>query len=139
MSLVILFGAGASHGAGGVFPSAPPLGTDLYRELASMFPTTWDNFPSSLQTQFHTDFEEGMSALWNSGSHAIPVLMQQMAIFFTRYRLSSQRVDAYSKLLDALTHSGESVLFSSLNYDCLFEIAVLIAGRAVRYFGRVSS
>lgn len=139
MSVVVLFGAGASHGAGGVFPSVPPLGSDLYRELASMFPRTWGSFPSSLQAQFQADFEEGMSALWNSGSHTIPVLMQQMAIFFTHYRLSSQRVDAYSKLFDALVHSGKSVLFSSLNYDCLFEIAVSMAGKVVSYFNDVPS
>lgn len=120
MSVVVLFGAGANHGAGGVFPSVPPLGSELYRELTSMFPGTWGNFPSSLQAQFRADFEEGMSALWNSGSHSIPVLMQQMAIFFTHYRLSSQRVDAYSKLLAALTYPRKSVFFSSLNYDCLF-------------------
>ena len=134
MSVVVLFGAGATYGAGGVLPSAPPLGTGLYRELASMFPTTWGNFPSSLQGQFHANFEEGMSALWNGGSHAIPLLMQQVAIFFARYYLSSQRIDAYSKLLDDLTHSGKIVRFSSLNYDCLFEIAVSMTGRKVNYF-----
>lgn len=82
MSVMVLFGAGASYGAGGVFPSAPPLSNSLYRELASMFPMTWGTFPSSLQAQFYTNFEDGMNVLWNSGSHAIPVLMQQMAIFF---------------------------------------------------------
>jgi len=130
---VILFGAGASNGAGGVYPSAPSMSPTLYRELASMFPTTWGAFSSSQQVQF-ADFEDGMSDLWNSGSHAIPLLMQQMAIFFARYRLSPQRVDAYSKLLDRLTHSGKPVLFSSLNYDCLFEFAVSMAGRVVNYF-----
>ena len=134
MSVIVLFGAGASYGAGGVFPSTPPIGTGLYRELASTCPMTWGTFPSSLQAQFHANFEDGMSVLWNSGSNAIPVLMQQMAIFFARYRLSSQRVDAYSKLLDRLTYSGKPVRFSSLNYDCLFEVALSMAGRAVNYF-----
>ena len=134
MSVIVLFGAGASYGAGGVFPSTPPIGTGLYRELASMFPTAWGTFPSSLQAQFHANFEDGMSALWNSGSHAIPALMQQMAIFFSRFQLSSQREDAYSKLLDSLVHSGKSVRFSSLNYECLFEIAGSMAGRTINYF-----
>jgi hypothetical protein len=134
MSIIVLFGAGASYGAGGVLPSVPPLGSSLYQELSSMFPATWGSLPSSLKVQFYTNFEDGMSTLWNSGSHAIPILMQKMAIFFARYRLSSQRLDAYSKLLDSLTYSGKSMLFSSLNYDCLFEIAVLMAGRTVTYF-----
>lgn len=80
-----------------------------------------------------------MSTLWNSGSHAISILMKKMAIFFARYQLSLQRIDAYSKLLDSLTYSGKSVLFSSLNYDCLFEIAVLMAGRTVNYFNDAST
>jgi hypothetical protein len=99
-----------------------------------MFPRTWGTFPFSLKAQFDANFEDGMNVLWNSGSHAIPVLMQQMAIFFARYQLPSQRIDAYSKLLDGLTHSGKTVLFSSINYDCLFEVAVSMAGRKVNYF-----
>lgn len=134
MSVVVLFGAGASHGAGGVLPTAPPLGAGLYRELASVFPTTWGDFSSSLKGQFRADFEEGMGALWKSRSLRIPLLMQQMAIFFARYNLSSQRIDAYSKLVDDVKHSGNLLRFSSLNYDCLFEIALSMAGRTVNYF-----
>jgi hypothetical protein len=139
MSAVVLFGAGASHGEVGIFPSTPPVGSGLYQELASMFPTTWGTLPSSLQVKFHNNFEDGMSALWDSGSHAIPVLMQQMAIFFARYQLASQKVDAYSRLLEDIEQSGKlsSVRFSSLNYDCLFEIGVSLAGRTVNYFSDV--
>ena len=32
--IVILFGAGASYGAGGIWPRRPPLAKDLYGELA---------------------------------------------------------------------------------------------------------
>lgn len=139
MSVVVLFGAGASHGEVGILPSTPPLGSGLYQELASMFPTTWGTLQSSLQARFHNNFEDGMSTLWNSGSHAIPVLMQQMAIFFARYQLSYQKVDTYSRLLEDIKQSGKlsSVRFSSLNYDCLFEIGASLAGRTVNYFDDV--
>lgn len=137
MSVIVLFGAGASYGAGRVLPSAPPLGRGLYQELALMFPMTWGTFPSSLQAQFHADFEEGMSTIWNSGSYEIQKLMQQMAIFFARYQLSPQKVDTYSRLLENLMHLKKpySIRFSSLNYDCLFEIAASLAGRTINYFG----
>lgn len=134
MSIVILFGAGASHGAEGVIPLAPPLGTTLYEELSLMFPQGWGNFSQSIQEQFRNNFEEGMSSLWDSGSHAIPLLMQQMAIFFARYLLYSHRIDNYSKLLDNILPAAKPIFFSSLNYDCLFEIAVSMSGRSINYF-----
>jgi hypothetical protein len=139
MPVVVLFGAGASHGEVGILPSTPPLGAGLYQELASMFPTTWGTLQSSLQAQFYNNFEDGMSALWDSGSHTIPMLMQGMAIFFARYQLSYQKVDAYSRLLEEMEKSGKlsSVRFSSLNYDCLFEIGASLAGRTVNYFDDV--
>lgn len=139
MSIVILFGAGASHGTSGVIPSPPPLGSGLYRELALEYPATWGGLPSSLQGQFINDFEDGMGVLWESGSHAVPVLMQQMAMFFAKYRLSSLKTDAYSSLLDNLDQAGKlgSVRFSSLNYDCLFELAARLSGRSFDYFGDV--
>lgn len=49
MSIIVLFGAGASYGAGSVLPSIPPLGSSLYQELSSMFPATWGSLPSSLK------------------------------------------------------------------------------------------
>ena len=66
----------------------------------------------------------------------MPPLMQQMAMFFARYQLPVTRTDAYSVFLEALTKSVSlsSVRFSSLNYDCLFEIAASAAGRTLNYF-----
>ena len=101
-----------------------------------MFPATWGSLPSTLQSQFDSDFEDGMGALWESGSHAVPPFMQHMAMFFARYQLPVTRTDAYSVFLEALTKSVSlsSVRFSSLNYDCLFEIAASAAGRTLNYF-----
>jgi hypothetical protein len=39
--IVILFGAGASYGAGHVLPQVPPLGPNLYDALAAQYPDKW--------------------------------------------------------------------------------------------------
>jgi hypothetical protein len=136
--IAILFGAGASSGVGGVFPSAPPLGRNLYAELAQSFPDTWGKIPEPLAREFDDDFEVAMSRLWESGTPAIGVLMQQVALYFCRFRLPGDRRDAYSDLIDRLRARGRlrATRFASLNYECLFEDAVDLAGLRVAYFAR---
>jgi len=139
MSILILFGAGASNGAGSVYPNVPPLGKYLYRELEIEFPRSWGSIPESIKSKFNVNFEDGMNVLWNSGSHAIPILMQHMAIFFSKYQLSKARNDSYSIFLDNILRSEKEVRYSSLNYDCLFEIAASMAGKTINYFHETSA
>jgi hypothetical protein len=133
---LILLGAGASSGVGGVLPSAPPLGRNLYKELAREFPETWGRVPPPLAAEFDGNFEIAMSRLWEAGEPGIAILMQQIGVFFARYRLPRDRRDAYSRLLDGLAARGRlgAVRFASLNYECLFEEAVEMSGRRVTYF-----
>ena len=100
-----------------------------------MFPGSWGNLPTSLATEFIRDFEAGMGQLWESGSHAIPNLMQHMAIFFARYNVQLSRTDSYSMFLERLANDDklEDAIFSTLNYECLLEIAVSGSGRTVNY------
>ena len=76
-----------------------------------------------------------MGSLWDSGSHAIPNLMQQMAIFFARYTPLRRQNDSYSVFIEQLSKAEklDDVIFSSLNYECLLEIAVSLSGRSVNY------
>lgn len=135
MTNLVLFGAGASHGPPSIIPSQPPLGSDLYQSLAAMFPHSWGSMPSELETEFIHDFETGMAQLWESGSHAIPNLMQHMAIFFAQYNIEASGTDSYSALLEQLANEGKlaNTIFSTLNYECLLEIAASTSGRAVNY------
>ena len=57
-SVVILFGAGASYGAGNVLPYPPPLGRDLYDKLSDEFPATWgpDSRLGRFADAFRRDF-----------------------------------------------------------------------------------
>ncbi|MFW9889627.1 MAG: hypothetical protein ACFFER_15670 [Candidatus Thorarchaeota archaeon] len=138
MSVILFFGAGASYGAGSVYPKPPPLGAQLYNELRSRFPKTWGHFPQALHNEFAENFEKGMGVLWQSGSHASPVLMQDMAVYFSEFTLSISRDDCYSTLVDLLVSKGliEDCVFSTLNYDCLLEIALSMAKRRILYFNR---
>jgi hypothetical protein len=77
-----------------------------------------------------------MSDLKDTGTHAIPLLMQHMAMFFARYGLLITRQDAYSRLVAGLEREGKlpTVLFSTINYDIIFDIALSMAGKTISYF-----
>ncbi len=77
-----------------------------------------------------------MSDLKDTGTHAVPLLMQHMAMFFARYGPLITGRDAYSRLIVRLEREGKlpTVLFSSINYDIIFDIAVSMAGKTISYF-----
>jgi hypothetical protein len=136
MTSLILFGAGASHGSGPVSPHPPPLGASLFAQLKSAFPASWGALPLQLDGRFEDDFEDGMGRLWQSGSHAVPLLMQHMAIYFAQFACPADGSNSYSQLVRALVENGDisSTVFASLNYECLLEIAVSQLGLSVAYF-----
>jgi hypothetical protein len=51
--------------------------------------------------------------------------MQDMALYFTEFRLDGSRQDSYSLLLEQIcaTNRLSVTLFSTLNYECLLELA----------------
>jgi hypothetical protein len=75
-----------------------------------------------------------MGALLASGSHAAPVLMQQMAMFFAQFRPS--QANLYRELITRLDHIGKltDTAFASLNYECLLELSIASTGRSINYF-----
>jgi hypothetical protein len=135
---IFLFGAGASYGSGQVDPCPPPLGGDLYMALKRIFPTTWGNFDSTLQSTFKSNFENGMAKLIETNSHVIAPLMQQMAIFFARFGLSPTNDNLYKDLVTKLKLKKllSKTLLSTLNYECICEIAAFHAGVNIDYFGK---
>lgn len=124
---VILFGAGASAGLTGVVPERPPLGGQLFGRLAHHFPGTWGALPTSLRATFLDDgFEEGMAIIFRHHSRNLPALMQHMSLFFSSFDivLSAANLNRYCQLAQLVEDQTlENTLFSTLNYDCLFEIA----------------
>ncbi len=134
MTTVVLFGAGASRGSNHVMPSPPPLGGELFRELRTTFPGSWGAMPTDLDAVFAEDFEAGMLRLSESHSHAIPPLMKDMTLYFASFTTDGSGQDVYSELLAAIPREGRSrVLLSTLNYECLLELAASRQGLQVEY------
>jgi hypothetical protein len=134
---VILSGAGASFGSPNVIPTNPPLSRDLYSRLQARFPWSWGKFPANYKKKFSDNFEIAMGELWNSGSHSVPNLMQEMGIFFAEFSISTTGADTYSQLIGKLRKAKKlkGVAFSTLNYETLLEIAISLSGNSVNYLG----
>ena len=136
-SIVLLFGAGASYGAGDIIPEQPPLGFQLYKRLAEIYPSSWGVFPSTLKVNFEENFEAGMEIIYKDHSQNIAELMQQMAVYFIQFRPYSES-SLYCKLIQDLQNIGllNAVLFSTLNYECVLEFSLLNQGFSIAYFDK---
>jgi hypothetical protein len=138
--LLILFGAGASYGSNSVLPHPPPLGKDLYPQLAAEFPAAW-----GVKSPFHRydadlrrDFEETM---FNRVCDRVPTLTlleshQKMALYFSQFTIGNPPDNLYYRLLAFLQEKGllANTTLASLNYDCLIEQAVAALGLEVDYY-----
>jgi hypothetical protein len=76
--IAFLFGAGASHGTGGVLPEQPPLGFELYSILERTYPGSWGSFPSDIRDAFIRNFEQGMQLVHDRFGGTIPLLMREL-------------------------------------------------------------
>jgi hypothetical protein len=107
--IVILFGAGASYGAGCVYPEPPPLGEKLYDALATAFPNEWGDGSQlgRFAANFRTDFEKAMDEAlrWHS-SLSLLEWHRPVSMFFAKYGLDGSGNDLYSRLLAALKTKG---------------------------------
>jgi len=135
--LLFLFGAGASFGAVHVSPYPPPLGRDLYDELAQAFPRTWgaESWFAGRADDFGSDFETTMErCIEHNATSAVPALLD-MANYFTQFEPDGD--DLYSGLLLALQARSliAQTVFCSLNYECVFEMAAIRLGIRLHYEG----
>jgi len=133
---VVLFGAGASFGSGEVNPTIPPLGKDLFDVLARLFPSTWGQVPVGVRAELRRNFEEGMGTLIERHGFAVAPLMQRMAIFFSRFGLTTGSNNLYFRFFEFLTSNDllKETLVSTLNYECLAEIAANLNNLQIGYF-----
>lgn len=140
MTLTFLFGAGASAGAGAILPERPPLGAELFRELRRLCPGTWGSLPASIGAELEVDFEAGMDRVAAQMSIVVPALMRDMAVYFIQFR-SSGRGSLYDRLVRDLDQRGllRRSVFSTLNYECILEYALLDAGLQIDYFGHAGA
>lgn len=133
MQRVILFGAGASYGSLSAIPKCPPLGADLFQELRIVYPDTWGKLPRILNRKFISNFEEGMSLLTNLKPYSenIVYYMKELGKYFAQYDIDDDS-NLYYKFLNNLD-SPEKYVYSSLNYELLFEAAVKRANLNLSY------
>lgn len=141
--IVFLLGAGASYGAGHTLPISPPLGNNLYDALAREYPSNWG--PNSMIGQryadgLRTNFEETST---NEISRWIPALnvleyYRDIALFFAGFLPDETGQDLYTRLLEFLKTTGTlpTATFTSLNYDCLLELAAAHLALNINYFAR---
>jgi hypothetical protein len=131
---VLFFGAGASHGVGGV-NSIPPLGTQLFSELTKRFPESWGKILPIDARLFAQNFEYGMDSIYGKLPNTSD-LLKEMAIYFSKFDIIDANGNLYYKLIQILqSEIGlKKIILSTLNYDCLIELALLISGFGVKYW-----
>ena len=136
--MVVLFGAGASFGGGDTSPKSPPLGKDLFEVLQRLYPPTWGQIPSELAGTFRANFEEGMGVVIEKHGFAIGPLMQDVAKFFSIFSVGSG-TNLYVRFIRKAREQGYlgNLLLSTLNYECILETALSLAGLSISYFGEL--
>ncbi|MCK4869683.1 MAG: hypothetical protein KAS93_01090 [Gammaproteobacteria bacterium] len=135
MKNIFLFGAGASYGCGGL-NSTVPLGNQLFCELKRRFPGTWGQVSQEIATSFHENFEQGMEKLWSSNFPIISRLMQDLGVYFASFSIANKHENLYVKIIQKLKKmdSIKDTLISTLNYECLIEIAAFLNNIKSNYF-----
>jgi hypothetical protein len=147
--VAILFGAGASKGAGYVTPCIPPVMNELFDRLAKHFPQEWGRrspywvHAEKFKQDFEGTFSEVVLKQYKDDSLpriTLPTLsilenQRNLALYFSRFDLDSSGRDLYSRLLSFLLEGGliEHSTFGSLNYDCLFDQAIQRLGLLIDY------
>jgi hypothetical protein len=129
VSLIFLFGAGASYGSGPCAPFPPPLGSKLFRKLrvAGGIAAT---VPDDLAAEFSRDFEAGMDRFWTEHHPQRIPLLKDMARFFAPFEPRPENF--YVKLLQVLFRDAPNkAVMVTTNYDLLIERAAAILGRPV--------
>jgi hypothetical protein len=133
MNIQFLFGAGASYDG---TTATPPLGKNLYSELASVS-DNWRDLPKDITDDFASSaqtFEATMARLHSEHLNLVPTLMRDLALFFLSYR--PRRSCGYRNLIDKLErwNSPISVQFFTLNYDLLLDACLAEFDPSCRVF-----
>ena len=131
MVSVVLLGAGASFGSGEVAPCTPPLGNGV-DGLFSRLETTGgeaSRLPDHLKSMFRLDFEKGMSAYYEYSDGNIMRFQRELAAYLAQF--TPGPTNAYVRLIKTL--GVRRVIYSSLNYDLLFELAAAVLGLSTSY------
>lgn len=131
MSVLILLGAGASFGSGDVLPCCPPLGNGsdgLFARLEGGGGLA-ASLPDDLKDLFRSDFERGMAQFCEFADGDIMRFQRELAAYLAAFKPGS--ANAYIRLIRTI--GPRRVIYASLNYDLLFELAAATLGLNTYY------
>jgi hypothetical protein len=122
---VILFGAGASYGSE-LESRVPPLGEQLFDELADFAPDTWGSLLPPWPEQFRDNFETAMSSFLSKGIFAGAYQWDMADFFYGKFQATPS--SAYVDLINGLQECIKEILFATLNYETLLFQARVFSG-----------
>lgn len=131
-NITLFTGSGASFGSGSVLPYPPPLGYHLYNELEQFAPDIMSNITKIVGDENKFDFETKMHEIMESKKINASVLNAVIASYFARFRLGMFE-NYYVELFRNLLQENIRFVYSTLNYDCLAELAASEIGRTINY------
>lgn len=120
MSVLFLFGAGASNGGLDCFPYPPPLGRGLFDELQKTGGIA-STIGGKLADLFRHDFEAGMDEFLSQRQNDVLRFIREMSLYFVRFIAGSDNL--YTKLLKSPHFAEHGVVFATTNYELLIESA----------------
>ncbi|MFJ2446769.1 hypothetical protein [Pseudomonas sp. NPDC087626] len=126
--MLVLLGAGASFGSEPLRVSTPPLGNDLFSRLFDLGGVASKVSPE-LKLLFEDSFELGMAEFYERHSDKMQVFHREMAAYLASFR--PRYKSYYRVMIDSL--KDKNVVFASLNYDLMFELAAGLCGRPITY------
>lgn len=131
MSILFLFGSGASHGSLDCIPYPPPLAKGLFDELQKAGGIT-STIDGKLADLFRQDFEVGMDQFFKERNTEVVRFLREMALYFARFEPGLK--NQYTRLIKSLMSVNDKVIFSTTNYELLIEMAASNAGLGVHYY-----
>jgi hypothetical protein len=128
VAVIILLGAGASFGSVGVEPYVPPLGNGLFTNLVKRGGVA-ATLPENIKKLFEENFETGMAEYYKYSNGNIMSFQRELANYLARFQPTNSNI--YLKLIEEL--SCHRIIYSSLNYDLLFELSAAKLGLFTNY------
>lgn len=131
MVSLVLLGAGASYGSVDVAPYPPPLGNGpagLFARLEE-HSSLAQNLPEGLRHEFRENFERGMAKFYEYANGNIMAFQRDLAAYLARF--TPGPANAYRTLIERL--GVHRVVYSTLNYDLLFELSAASLGLNTHY------
>lgn len=128
MAVVVLLGAGASFGSVGVKPYSPPLGNGLFNDLVERGGVA-STLPQYIKQLFEANFEVGMAEYFKYSNGNIMTFQRELAHYLASFEPTDSNI--YLNIINEL--SCQRVVYSSLNYDLLFELSAAKLGLFTTY------